>query len=106
MYTSSPGRLKQTLGGVGRNIAEAAFRTGIKTLLVSVVGNDVSGKTVKDQIKEMGMVCAKKSINAIYTVLVAMVVDILMLYQDTKYLNCLPEQSTAVSNNSRSKENS
>lgn len=57
MYTSSPGSLKQTLGGVGRNMAEAAFRTGINTLLVSAVGNDVSGKTVKYQIKAMGMVC-------------------------------------------------
>ncbi|KAL1934843.1 hypothetical protein VTP01DRAFT_7025 [Rhizomucor pusillus] len=72
LYTSSPGSLKQTLGGVGRNMAEAAFRTGINTLLVSAVGNDVSGKTVKYQIKALGM--------------------------DTKYLDTLPNQSTAVYN--------
>lgn len=39
MHTSNPGKVTQTLGGVGRNIAEACSRTGGNPHFLSVVGN-------------------------------------------------------------------
>jgi len=42
--TSLPGEAKVALGGVGRNIADVISRLGGKTQLVSVVGNDDSGR--------------------------------------------------------------
>lgn len=56
LHTSTPGHVKQSLGGVGRNVAEAAWRTGAKVKLVSVVGNDLAGVSVKQGMTAMGMV--------------------------------------------------
>lgn len=53
--------MKQSLGGVGRNVAEAAWRTGgHQVKLVSVVGADLAGEAVKQGMKSIGMVkCGK-----------------------------------------------
>jgi sugar/nucleoside kinase (ribokinase family) len=57
LHTSTPGHVKQSLGGVGRNVAEAAWRTGGSNVkLVSVVGNDLAGESVKRGMKSVGMV--------------------------------------------------
>ncbi|EIE75493.1 hypothetical protein RO3G_00197 [Rhizopus delemar RA 99-880] len=57
LHTSTPGRVKQTLGGVGRNVAEAALRTGgTRVKLVSVVGDDLAGKSILEGMKQIGMV--------------------------------------------------
>jgi pseudouridine-5'-phosphate glycosidase len=42
--TSSPGIVTQTMGGVGRGIAEALGQAGWKPLLVSAVGSDLAGE--------------------------------------------------------------
>ncbi|ORE22282.1 Ribokinase-like protein [Rhizopus microsporus] len=55
LYTSTPGKITQTLGGVGRNIAEAAMRTGAKVRLVSVVGDDLAGINVYEGMKLLKM---------------------------------------------------
>jgi sugar/nucleoside kinase (ribokinase family) len=44
------------LGGVGRNVAEAAFRAGVETLLVSAVGDDLASTVIMDGLKKSGMV--------------------------------------------------
>lgn len=44
--TSNPGRTRVGAGGVGRNVAEALARLGVRTLLVSVVGDDALGADV------------------------------------------------------------
>ncbi|KAI8847264.1 Indigoidine synthase A like protein-domain-containing protein [Chytridium lagenaria] len=54
--TSYPGNVKTSLGGVGRNVAEACFRSGGNPLLVSAVGGDAFGKAALREMKEMGMV--------------------------------------------------
>ncbi|KAI8352811.1 hypothetical protein EDC96DRAFT_447463, partial [Choanephora cucurbitarum] len=57
LHTSTPGHVAQTLGGVGRNVAEAAWRTGAKNVkLVSVVGDDLAGESVRKGMKTIGMV--------------------------------------------------
>ncbi|KAI8367734.1 Ribokinase-like protein [Blakeslea trispora] len=56
LHTSTPGHVTQSLGGVGRNVAEAAWRTGAKNVkLVSVVGDDLAGESVKQGMKAIGM---------------------------------------------------
>ncbi|KIK28419.1 hypothetical protein PISMIDRAFT_673405 [Pisolithus microcarpus 441] len=60
--TTHPGKLSLTLGGVARNIAEAAHRilTGLKgknsaTLLMAPVGEDIFGRLITDSTQSMGM---------------------------------------------------
>ncbi|KAG1149474.1 hypothetical protein G6F37_008457 [Rhizopus arrhizus] len=73
LHTSTPGRVKQTLGGVGRNVAEAALRTGgTRVKLVSVVGDDLAGKSILEGMKQIGM--------------------------DTEHIEIMKGQSTAVYN--------
>ncbi|KAI8584452.1 hypothetical protein K450DRAFT_216476 [Umbelopsis ramanniana AG] len=55
LHTSCPGTVRQNLGGVGRNVAEAAYRSGTDTLLVSAVGSDLASKILIDGIKKSGM---------------------------------------------------
>ncbi|KAI7907085.1 Ribokinase-like protein [Cokeromyces recurvatus] len=56
LHTSTPGHVKQSLGGVGRNVAEAAWRTGgTNVKLVSVVGDDLAGQSIQQGMKSVGM---------------------------------------------------
>lgn len=63
MHSTSPGEVTMTLGGVGRNIAEAAHRSLVPhsskfnetTLLVSPIGDDSFGRVISDHMNEMGM---------------------------------------------------
>jgi hypothetical protein len=51
-----PGKIIETLGGVGRNIAEACHRTGGNPLFLSVVGDDLLGTSILKATSEMNMV--------------------------------------------------
>ncbi|KAI6047678.1 indigoidine synthase A-like protein [Pisolithus marmoratus] len=60
--TTHPGKLCLTLGGVARNIAEAAHRvlTGSRvqdstTLLIAPIGEDIFGNFITDSTRSMGM---------------------------------------------------
>jgi pseudouridine kinase len=53
---TQPSEFHQALGGVGRNMAEALVRLGIrKTCLVSAVGNDLAGRMITDELRRMGL---------------------------------------------------
>lgn len=52
--TSNPGRIKVSLGGVSRNIAETTARLGINTKFISVIGDDENGKKILEHSKQMG----------------------------------------------------
>lgn len=56
LHTSTPGGLRHTLGGVGRNVCETAMRTGATVHLVSITGDDMQGKIVRQSLKDIGMV--------------------------------------------------
>lgn len=56
LHTSTPGGLRHTLGGVGRNVCETAMRTGATAHLVSITGDDMQGKIVRQSLKDIGMV--------------------------------------------------
>ncbi|WP_461206502.1 PfkB family carbohydrate kinase [Clostridium sp. DL1XJH146] len=53
MHDSNPGKVRISLGGVGRNIAENISRIGIETKLITILGDDVYGK----KIIEEGSLC-------------------------------------------------
>jgi len=47
------GTVRQSYGGVGRNIADCLSRLGVVPLFVSRVGRDVAGQAFIDQFKHM-----------------------------------------------------
>ncbi|KAJ2757922.1 hypothetical protein H4S06_002942, partial [Coemansia sp. BCRC 34490] len=53
--TSYPGTVEMTVGGVGQNIARAAHFLGAETYLVSAVGDDVYGSTIRASMEAAGM---------------------------------------------------
>ncbi|KAH7478888.1 hypothetical protein KRP22_011054 [Phytophthora ramorum] len=53
--TSNIGTIKQSSGGVGRNIAECLHRLRLDPLLVSSVGNDTSGSVLLENLKTLGL---------------------------------------------------
>lgn len=55
LHDSNPGNIKFSLGGVGRNIGENLSRLGVNTKLISVIGNDIYGKKVIDEGREIGL---------------------------------------------------
>lgn len=54
-HDSNPGRIKTSLGGVGRNIAENLSNLGIRTKFISAIGNDEGGKRIVDQCRKSGI---------------------------------------------------
>ncbi|GLC32031.1 PfkB family carbohydrate kinase [Clostridium omnivorum] len=55
VHDSNPGKVKISLGGVGRNIAENLVRLGLHTKLISVVGDDVYGAKVIEEARNLGL---------------------------------------------------
>lgn len=53
--TSTPGAIRVSVGGVGRNVAENLARLGERVVLLSAVGNDGSGRRILQQATECGM---------------------------------------------------
>lgn len=70
LHTSTPGHVRQSLGGVGRNVAEAAWRTGANVKLVSVVGDDLAGESVKQGLKSISMVTEKTVLDVAHMILI------------------------------------
>lgn len=52
---SNPGNLKISFGGVGRNIAENLARMGVKTKLLTLLGEDIYGRKIYDHAKKIGI---------------------------------------------------
>lgn len=48
---SNPGKVKISLGGVGRNIAENLTKLGVRTKLITALGDDMYGKRLLDECK-------------------------------------------------------
>lgn len=61
VHSTAPGRVNLTLGGVGRNIAEAAHRVmeakfpSLSSILISSVGHDAFGHLLVDTMTKIGM---------------------------------------------------
>lgn len=71
LYTSNPGSLQQTPGGVGRNIAENLVRLGESPFLISAVGSDLTGDALlqhcqSNELTTDGLVQLESEHSAIY----------------------------------------
>ena len=53
--TSTPGAIRVSVGGVGRNIAENLTRLGEQVVLLSAVGSDGSGQRILQQAAACGI---------------------------------------------------
>ena len=53
--TSTPGAIRVSVGGVGRNIAENLARLGEPVILLSAVGDDGSGRRILQQATDCGI---------------------------------------------------
>lgn len=51
MEDSNPGKVKISLGGVGRNISENLAKMGIDTKLITAIGDDVYGRKILNECK-------------------------------------------------------
>jgi pseudouridine kinase len=56
--TSNPGQVRNSVGGVARNIAENLARLEVPTVLLTAVGDDTQGKRVLDQSETNGVDCS------------------------------------------------
>ncbi len=54
-HDSNPGRVKVSLGGVGRNIAENLVHLGVPTKLITALGDDSHGKRMQDHAAAIGL---------------------------------------------------
>ena len=55
LHTSNPASIKQTLGGVSRNVASALQFMGVNTRLCSKVGVDIAGKSAIAMLEKQGL---------------------------------------------------
>lgn len=55
MKDSNPGKVKISLGGVGRNIGENLVKLGVETKLITVLGDDVYGNKILDEGRLIGL---------------------------------------------------
>jgi receptor expression-enhancing protein 5/6 len=66
--TTAPGRVRQTPGGVGRNIAEGLVRAlpsgAPAPFLISAVGDDLAGNALLDAWKALGISSARQLVSA------------------------------------------
>lgn len=53
--TSNQGRIRSSVGGVGRNIAENLARLGVPTVLLTAIGDDGAGRRLLAQATEAGI---------------------------------------------------
>lgn len=56
--TTNAGRVRHSVGGVARNIAENLARLEVATILLTAIGDDVEGLRVLDQSRAAGIDCA------------------------------------------------
>jgi pseudouridine-5'-phosphate glycosidase/pseudouridine kinase len=60
-HSTSPGKVTVSLGGVGRNMAEAAHRVlasqghPLSTVLLSCIGDDAFGRLLAEETRSLGM---------------------------------------------------
>nr|WP_263972605.1 carbohydrate kinase family protein [Thermoanaerobacterium thermosaccharolyticum] len=56
-YTSNPGHVEITLGGVGRNIANNLALLDVPVTFLSIIGNDDEGKRIITETRKTGVNC-------------------------------------------------
>lgn len=92
--TSNPAQITQSLGGVAHNVAKAAHYLGAHVKLLSIVGNDLDGRSAKDQLRAEGLrvdgieICSEGDARtARYVAINNTRKDLVMAMADMKLLN-------------------
>ena len=52
---SNPGRVRMSLGGVGRNIAHNMALLGVDTRMITALGDDANARSIRDSCTELGI---------------------------------------------------
>jgi len=55
MKDSNPGYVKRSVGGVGRNIAENLVRLGLRTEMITILGDSSGWKKLTSHIEQTGI---------------------------------------------------
>jgi pseudouridine kinase len=92
--TSTPGRVRVSVGGVARNVADNLARLGVETVLLSAVGEDGSGKRVFTQAREVGInmeyvLITKEYHTSAYLALLDNQGNLVMSVDDMRVLSCI-----------------
>lgn len=95
--TSTPGRVRVSVGGVARNIADNLARLGVDTVLLSAVGDDDSGRQVLGNAADVGIdtdyiIVASEHRTAAYLALLDERGDLVMSVDDMKILSIITPQ--------------
>jgi pseudouridine kinase len=87
--TSTPGAIRMSVGGVGRNVAENLARLGERVVLLTAVGDDQSGQLIMEQAQAHGidvsqMLVSREYRTASYLALLDETGDLVMSIDDMK----------------------
>ncbi len=55
MYDSTLGNVRQSHGGVGRNVVENLARLGVPVTFITVIGEDAAGRATRDTLSSLGV---------------------------------------------------
>lgn len=95
--TSTPGSVRVTVGGTARNIADNLARLGVETLLLSAIGEDGSGKRVRNNAAEVGIntqycIVSPEHHTSAYLALLDQDGNLVMSVDDMKIMSCITPQ--------------
>jgi pseudouridine kinase len=92
--TSTPGRVRVSVGGTARNVADNLVRLGVEVRLLSAVGADGSGKRVLNAAREVGIntdyvVVSDQYHTSAYLALLDNQGNLVMSVDDMNILSCI-----------------
>jgi pseudouridine kinase len=92
--TSTPGKVRVSVGGTARNIADNLTRLGVETLLLSAIGDDGSGRRVLNNAAEVGIktqfcIVSSEYRTSAYLALLDDRGNLVMSVDDMEILSCL-----------------
>lgn len=95
--TSVPGLVRVSVGGVARNIADNLARLGVEAVLLSVIGNDGSGRRILLNAAEVGLntdylIVSEEHHTSAYLALLDEKGNLVMSVDDMEALTCLTPQ--------------
>jgi pseudouridine kinase len=95
--SSTPGQVRVSVGGTGRNVADNLARLGVDAVLLTAVGDDDSGKQVLEHAAEVGLdtdyvIVSPDHRTSAYVALLNEHGDLVMSVDDMNVMACLTPQ--------------
>lgn len=96
--TSTPGRVRVSVGGVARNVADNLTRLGVETVLLSAIGNDGSGKRILNNAAEVGIntdfcIVSEEYHTSAYLAVLDEKGNLVMSVDDMNVMHCITPQT-------------